>query len=62
MEIIVVMITFSLILAGLFLYAFFWAADKNQFDDLYTPKWRILQEDESINNKTNDKNFGDSNG
>ena len=67
MEIIIVMIVFSVLLACTFLYAFFWAADNSQFNDLYTPKWRILKEDESVNN--NDKqepsygeSYGENNG
>ncbi len=46
MEIIYVMLALSVILAGSFIYAFFWAADHNQFSDLYSPKWRILNDEE----------------
>lgn len=48
MEIIYMMLALSVVLAGCFIYAFFWAADHNQFSDLYSPKWRILNDDEEF--------------
>lgn len=35
-----------LIVAGA-LWAFFWAVDSGQFDDLDSPAWRILLDDDS---------------
>jgi cbb3-type cytochrome oxidase maturation protein len=35
-----------LIVAGA-LWAFFWAVDSGQFDDLESPAWRILLDDDS---------------
>jgi cbb3-type cytochrome oxidase maturation protein len=35
-----------LIVAGA-LWAFFWAIDSGQFDDLESPAWRILLDDDS---------------
>ncbi len=40
------LIMLSLILALVFLLAFFWAVRSGQFDDDYTPSVRILLDDE----------------
>jgi len=45
MEVIFVLIILSLLLAGGFLFAFFWAIRTGQFDDNYTPSIRVLFED-----------------
>ncbi|HSD73703.1 MAG TPA: cbb3-type cytochrome oxidase assembly protein CcoS [Steroidobacteraceae bacterium] len=39
------LIPLSLVLLGAAVWAFFWAADHGQFDDLDTPAIRILQDD-----------------
>lgn len=41
------LIPLGLALLGAAVWAFFWAADHGQFDDLDTPAIRILQEDEA---------------
>lgn len=41
-----VLIGFSILLALIFLLAFFWASKSGQNDDLYTPGVRILFDDE----------------
>lgn len=46
MNMIYLLIGFSILLALLFLLAFFWASKSGQNDDLYTPGVRILFEDE----------------
>ncbi|MGD9257435.1 MAG: cbb3-type cytochrome oxidase assembly protein CcoS, partial [Gammaproteobacteria bacterium] len=46
MSIIYVLIPLGLILLGLAIWAFFWAAGSGQFDDLETPAWRILLDDD----------------
>lgn len=46
MNIIYFLIGCSVLLALLFLGAFFWAQRSGQNDDLYTPGMRILLEDE----------------
>lgn len=43
-----ILIGISLIVALGFLFAFFWAVRKGQYEDDYTPSVRILFEDESI--------------
>lgn len=45
MEIILVLIFFSIVIAGSFLIAFFWAVRSGQFEDQYTPSVRMLFED-----------------
>ncbi|MCF6288409.1 MAG: cbb3-type cytochrome oxidase assembly protein CcoS [Proteobacteria bacterium] len=41
-----VLVMMSLALVGLALWAFFWAVKNNQFDDLDTPAYSILDDDE----------------
>lgn len=60
MQIIVLLIVISLLIAGGFLFAFFWAVKDGQYEDDYTPSMRILLEDDmlstesdSIENQTN---------
>lgn len=45
MEIIFFLIVISLLIALVFLVAFFWAVKSGQYDDDYTPSVRILFED-----------------
>ena len=47
MNIIYFLIACSVLLALLFLLAFFWAQRSGQNDDLYTPSVRILLDDET---------------
>ena len=60
MEIIVFLIVISLLIAGGFLFAFFWAVKDGQYEDDYTPSMRILldedmlpSESSSLEKKTN---------
>lgn len=46
MSIIYLLIGCSVLMALLFLSAFFWAQRSGQNDDLYTPSMRILLDDE----------------
>jgi len=46
MNMIFLLIGFSIVLALVFLLAFFWASRTGQNDDLYTPGVRILFDDE----------------
>ena len=45
MEIIILLIGISLLIALCFLAAFFWAVSSGQYDDDYTPSVRILFDD-----------------
>ena len=72
MQILVFLIAISLLVAGGFLAAFFWAVKDGQYDDDYTPSMRILVDDdmlplhdgENINtlNKSNIKSKRNENG
>lgn len=46
MNIIYFLIPLGLVLLGAAVLAFFWAARSGQFDDLETPAWRILLDDD----------------
>lgn len=52
MGVIVLLIAFSLLVALIFLAAFFWAVKSGQFDDPQTPSMRMLFDDE-VSNKSN---------
>jgi cbb3-type cytochrome oxidase maturation protein len=54
MEVIFLLIFFSLVVALTFLYLFFWAVKSGQYDDDETPAMRILFD--SKNSKTNNTN------
>jgi len=49
-----VLIPLSLLLVGAALYAFFWAVDSGQFDDLDTPGFRALDDDTPPRAKNDD--------
>ncbi len=44
MNIIFILIPLSLVLVGVAIWAFFWAVNAGQFDDLDTPGWEMLAE------------------
>jgi cbb3-type cytochrome oxidase maturation protein len=46
MEVIFILIGFSLLIALGFLFAFIWATKSGQYDDDYTPSIRMLFDDE----------------
>ncbi len=59
MSVIVVLILFSIMVAGGFLAAFIWAVKSGQYDDKYTPSVRMLFDDKeqtNLNEKTNKTN------
>ena len=47
MSILFLLIPLSLILLGVAIWAFFWAVDSNQFDDLSGPAYSILYDDDA---------------
>ena len=56
MEIIYLLIPLSIVLVGLIIAGFFWAVNSGQFDDLQGPAYRILQDqDELDQNQQTDK-------
>jgi len=46
MSVIFVLVPLGLVLVGLGLWAFFWAVGDGQFDDLDSPGWSVLSDDE----------------
>jgi cbb3-type cytochrome oxidase maturation protein len=46
MSIVYVLIPLGLVLVGIGLWAFFWAVGSGQFDDLDSPGWTVLSDDE----------------
>lgn len=55
MEIIVLLILISLLVASGFLLAYLWASRNGQFDDEYTPSIRILFDDPPPPDETSEK-------
>lgn len=47
MSILYLMIPMGILIVIGALWAFFWAVDSGQFDDLESPAWRILLEDDT---------------
>jgi cbb3-type cytochrome oxidase maturation protein len=47
MTIIYVLIPIGLVLLALGIWAFFWASGSGQYDDLDSPAWKILMDDDS---------------
>jgi len=45
MSVLVILIALSVVVAGIFLFAFIWSVKKGQFDDDFTPSVRILFDD-----------------
>lgn len=52
MEVIVILLPIALILGALFIFAFIWSAKQGQYDDLETPRFRMLLEDKNISLQT----------
>ncbi len=52
MNVIIVLIIASILVAGIFLFAFIFAVKDGQFDDTYSPSRRILFEDSHTEEKT----------
>ena len=46
MEILYVLVPLSIVLVTIAIGIFFWAINSEQFDDLDTPAWRILNDEE----------------
>ena len=60
MEVIFILIGFSLLIALGFLASFIWATKTGQYDDDYTPSVRILFDDEEIENQDNKTHKSDN--
>ncbi len=55
MSVIVVLIFFSILVAGGFLVAFLWAVKSGQYEDKYTPSVRILFDNENRKKQDNEE-------
>ena len=51
MSVLILLIGFSIVIAGGFLVAFIWSVKKGQYDDDYTPSIRMLFDDKPIAEK-----------
>lgn len=56
MEIIYLLIPLSIILVGLIIAGFFWAVNSGQFDDLEGPAYRILQDEDELDQQRESDN------
>lgn len=48
MSVLILLIAFSILIAGGFLIAFIWSVKKGQYDDDYTPSIRMLFDDKPV--------------
>lgn len=48
MSVLILLIAFSILIAGGFLIAFIWSVKKGQYDDDYTPSVRMLFDDKPV--------------
>ena len=55
MTVIIVLIIISILVAGGFLVAFFWAVRSGQYDDTYSPSVRMLFDDKKNKSEKNHK-------
>jgi len=51
MSVLILLIGFSILIAGGFLVAFIWSVKKGQYDDDYSPSVRMLFDDQPIPEK-----------
>jgi cbb3-type cytochrome oxidase maturation protein len=53
MSILFLLIPLGLLLLGFAVWAFFWAVGAGQFDDLDTPAWSVVMDDDTAPKKRN---------
>ncbi len=53
MEIIIILLPLALLLGATFVFAFIWSAKSGQYDDMETPKFRMLLDEVNINKESN---------
>ena len=54
MSVLFLLIPLSIVLAGMFLWAFVWAVRSGQYDDTHTPSMRALLDDAPVTKPVND--------
>ena len=57
MEILYLMVPLGMVLVGLGIWAFFWAVGSGQFDDLDSPGWSVLGDDDQAKTADTDPNI-----
>lgn len=50
MEVMTILLPLAIFLGAVFVFAFVWSARKGQYDDLETPRFRMLLDDKKIVN------------
>lgn len=51
MEVIIILLPLALLLAAIFIGSFIWTTIKGQYDDLETPKYKLLLDDKYLASK-----------
>ena len=59
MSILFLLIPLGLLLLGLAIAAFFWATKSGQFDDLESPAWSVVMDDDRAPDSVNRRNKDD---
>ncbi len=59
MEVIIILILFSVVIAGGFLAAFIWATRSGQYDDTYSPSVRMLFDDSKKKKVKKEEDLGE---
>ena len=60
MSVILILIIASIVVASVFLGAFYWAVKSGQYDDTYSPSVRMLFEEKKKQENNDDKRIGTS--
>ena len=60
MQVLIVLVVCSLVVALGFLAAFFWSVKNNQYEDTYTPSMRILFDDTYSEAEAGENNSNDT--
>ena len=60
MSVILILIIASIVVASVFLGAFYWAVKSGQYDDTYSPSVRMLFEERKKQENNDDKRIGTS--
>jgi cbb3-type cytochrome oxidase maturation protein len=55
MSILYLLIPLGLLLLGAAIWAFFWAVGSGQFDDLDSPAWSVVMDDDTAPKKTSSR-------